>query len=235
MPCDVTDESRVSMAAAAAASADLTILVIGDGSTTSTAKNATPYEREVATVGEHFDRDDLDPAGAQMPLMRAVMKAGKSVIIVMIGGRPMTFGASALDGYNKMFADASAVIAAWHPGAFTSRPTVSISRSVRLAFGHIRLARSTSREPPMSPTELLPNPCRRGGWSRAVEHPERYREPEWSYSPHLATHGRAGAYVRAALPGDAHTPADLAVRRLRSGHPTCAFRMGVELFELHVL
>ena len=48
------------------------------------------------------------------------MKASNSVIIVMIGGRPMTFGASALDGYNKMFADASAVIAAWHPGEITS-------------------------------------------------------------------------------------------------------------------
>eukprot|EP01043_Picozoa_sp_COSAG02_P040809 COSAG02_NODE_3330_length_6923_cov_14.113277_5_plen_72_part_00 len=50
MPCDVTDESHVNKAAAVAASADLTILVIGDGSTASTAQNATPYEREVATV-----------------------------------------------------------------------------------------------------------------------------------------------------------------------------------------
>ena len=122
MPCDVTDESGVSKAAAVAASAELTILVVGDASTASTAHNATPYVREVATVGEHFDRDDLDPAGAQMPLMRAVMKASKSVIIVMIGGRPMTFGSSALDGYNKMFTDASAVIAAWHPGEITGLP-----------------------------------------------------------------------------------------------------------------
>jgi hypothetical protein len=47
MPCDVTDASRVGKAAAVAAAADLTILVLGDGSTTATAKNATPYEREV--------------------------------------------------------------------------------------------------------------------------------------------------------------------------------------------
>ncbi|MDA8532049.1 glycoside hydrolase family 3 C-terminal domain-containing protein [bacterium] len=139
MPCDVTDESHVNKAAAVAASADLTILVIGDGSTASTAQNATPYEREVATVGEHFDRDDLDPAGAQMPLMRAVMKASKSVIIVMIGGRPMTFGASALDGHNKMFTDASAVIAAWHPGE-----TISVSPTLLLIHFtslHLRLRR----------------------------------------------------------------------------------------------
>ena len=31
------------------------------------------YFREVATVGEHFDRDNLDPAGAQLDLMRAVI------------------------------------------------------------------------------------------------------------------------------------------------------------------
>ena len=47
MPCDVTDESRVEKAAAVAAEADVTLLVIGDSSTLSTAKNATPYFREV--------------------------------------------------------------------------------------------------------------------------------------------------------------------------------------------
>eukprot|EP01043_Picozoa_sp_COSAG02_P090197 COSAG02_NODE_27083_length_617_cov_0.996139_1_plen_55_part_10 len=55
MPCDVTDESGVSKAAAVAASAEVTILVVGDASTASTAHNATPYVREVGTVGEHFD------------------------------------------------------------------------------------------------------------------------------------------------------------------------------------
>jgi len=39
MPCDVTDESRVDKAASVAADADLTILVLGDGSTTSTSHN----------------------------------------------------------------------------------------------------------------------------------------------------------------------------------------------------
>lgn len=134
MPCDVTDESRVITAAGVAAKADLTILVIGDGSTSRTAPNATPHVREVATVGEHFDRDDLDPAGAQLPLMRAVMNASKSVIIVIIGGRPCTFGASASDGYNQMFADASAVVAAWHPGKSDTyhlgRPCVFICISI---------------------------------------------------------------------------------------------------------
>ena len=77
---------------------------------------ADSYVREVATVGEHFDRDNLDPAGAQLPLMRAVLKAGKSVIIVLINGRTVTFGAGPGDGYNSMFSDAAAVIAAWHPG-----------------------------------------------------------------------------------------------------------------------
>eukprot|EP01043_Picozoa_sp_COSAG02_P040810 COSAG02_NODE_3330_length_6923_cov_14.113277_6_plen_70_part_00 len=67
------------------------------------------------------------------------MKASKSVIIVMIGGRPMTFGASALDGHNKMFTDASAVIAAWHPGE-----TISVSPTLLLIHFtslHLRLRR----------------------------------------------------------------------------------------------
>ena len=51
------------------------------------------------TCGEHFDRDDLDPPGAQLDLLRAVLNASKGrVIVIVIGGRPSTFGASRADG-----------------------------------------------------------------------------------------------------------------------------------------
>ena len=43
MPCDVTDTSRVAVAAKVAAEADVTFLVIGDQSTLSTDKGVTPY------------------------------------------------------------------------------------------------------------------------------------------------------------------------------------------------
>ena len=69
MPCDVTDESRVEKAAAVAAAADVTLLVIGDSSTLSTAKNATPYFREVRRLARyrcHLGRILLEMAA--MPL-----------------------------------------------------------------------------------------------------------------------------------------------------------------------
>ena len=33
----------------------------------------------VATVGEHFDRDSLDPAGAQLELLKSVVAASQNV------------------------------------------------------------------------------------------------------------------------------------------------------------
>jgi hypothetical protein len=146
MPCDIGYAGRVPAAAKLAAEADVTLLVIGDMSTLSTDPGFVPHVREVATVGEHFvsalslclfcmsplslaplltqrcghcllqDRDNLDPAGAQLDLLKAVTKASDNVIIVLIHGRTVTFGASASDGYNKAFTDAAAVLAAWHPG-----------------------------------------------------------------------------------------------------------------------
>jgi len=40
----------------------------------------------------------------------------KNVIVVLVNGRTVTFGAGPGDGYNKMFEDAAAVLAAWRPG-----------------------------------------------------------------------------------------------------------------------
>ena len=116
MPCDVGYTGRIPFAVKLAKEADVTLLVIGDMSTLSTNTGFTPYVREVATVGEHFDRDNLDPAGAQLDLMKAVVSASKNVIIVLIHGRTVTFGAGPGDGYNQAFTDAAAVLAAWHPG-----------------------------------------------------------------------------------------------------------------------
>ena len=71
-----------------------------------------------------------------MALMRAVLKSSKSVIIVIIGGRPATFGASASDGYNAMFYQASAVVAAWHPGEEGGHALWSILNGTVNPSGH---------------------------------------------------------------------------------------------------
>lgn len=116
MPCDVNYAARIPIATKLAGEADVTLLVIGDQSTRSTSPGFQPYVREVATVGEHFDRDNLDPAGAQLELLKSVVRASKNVIVVLIHGRTVTFGAGPGDGYNAAFKSAAAVLAAWHPG-----------------------------------------------------------------------------------------------------------------------
>ena len=66
---------------------------------------------ETGTCGEHFDRDSLDPVGAQLPLLRAVLAAAhaaqppRKVVVVLVHGRPVTFGAGYTDGRNAMFSN----------------------------------------------------------------------------------------------------------------------------------
>ena len=236
MPCDVTDESRVEKAAAVAAEADVTLLVIGDSSTLSTAKNATPYFREVrrhgiaaiwveffsrwqpcrcgqvATVGEHFDRDNLDPAGAQLPLLRAVVKASKNTIVVLIHGRTVTFGAGPGDGYNELFEQAAAVVAAWHPGEEGGHALWNILNGTVNPSGRTAHTwRASDRSQPLSALRKLSfeKIC-----SRMVLRSEDCR---------------AGAHVRAALSGAEHAAALPAVCGLCPGLPARPLRLRAEL------
>lgn len=71
---------------------------------------------KVATVGEHFDRDSLDPPGAQLALLRSVVQVSPKVVLVLISGRTVTFGAGPGDGYNTLFEDIDAILSTWHPG-----------------------------------------------------------------------------------------------------------------------
>lgn len=114
-PCGIANTSRVAAAAAVAAASDVTVLVVGDSSTILAGDQSR--HQETSTCGEHFDRDSLDLAGAQLPLLRAVLDAAPGrVIVVLIHGRTVTFGAGAGDGYNSMFDATPAIIAAWRPG-----------------------------------------------------------------------------------------------------------------------
>ena len=114
-PCHINDTSRVGLAAQLAADSDVTILVIGDSSTILAGNQAA--HQETGTCGEHFDRDSLDPAGAQLPLLAQVLAAAPGkVVVVLIHGRTMTFGAGAGDGFNALFEQSPAILAAWRPG-----------------------------------------------------------------------------------------------------------------------
>jgi hypothetical protein len=90
--CGITDTGRVSIAAAVARAADVTILVLGDSSTI-LAGNGSGHHEE-GTCGEHFDRDNLDPVGAQLPLLKAVAAASSKVILTLIHGACFHFAAA---------------------------------------------------------------------------------------------------------------------------------------------
>jgi len=98
--CDVNSEDQFGIPAAvqAAGSADAVVLVLGDKS------GLTPD----CTCGETRDSSDLALPGVQMELARAVMTAGKPVVVVLVSGRPLAIP--------ELAAKASAILEAWVPG-----------------------------------------------------------------------------------------------------------------------
>lgn len=51
-----------------------------------------------------------------MALLRAVAPVARNLIIVLVHGRTVTFGASNADNYNALFYSTPAVLSAWRPG-----------------------------------------------------------------------------------------------------------------------
>jgi beta-glucosidase len=98
--CDNLDPDRsgFSQAVGVAAQADTVILVLGDRA------GMTP----TCTTGETRDTTDLGLPGVQEDLARAVIAAGKPVIVVLMTGKPVTV--PWLDEH------AAAVLEAWLPG-----------------------------------------------------------------------------------------------------------------------
>ena len=98
--CGVTepDRSGFDEAVAAAAAADVAVVVVGD--------QAGLFGR--GTCGEGCDTDDLELPGVQRPLVEAVLATGTPVVLVLVTGRPYAVG-WALDR-------CAAVLQAFFPG-----------------------------------------------------------------------------------------------------------------------
>lgn len=81
--CDVTDTSTAGFAAAvkAAEGCDVVILAVGE---------------EGEMTGEAESRSSLDLPGVQQQLVRAVVRTGKPVVEVLMNGRPLSIGWSAV-------------------------------------------------------------------------------------------------------------------------------------------
>ena len=98
--CDVTgdDRSGIAAAVAAAAAADVAVLVMGEKSGLT----------EDCTSGESRDVTSLDLPGVQEALVRAVADTGTPIVLVIVGGRPI--------GSPAVHEAAAAVLHAWLPG-----------------------------------------------------------------------------------------------------------------------
>ncbi len=93
------DDTQIRAAARAAASADAVVLAIGENSL---------RDNPERTSGENVDRPTLKPPGRQLELMRALVAAGKPVVVVLINGGPIAS--------EWMVEHAAAVLEAWEPG-----------------------------------------------------------------------------------------------------------------------
>ena len=93
-PLTEKESDEISTAVKAASSADISVVVLGDQS---------------STVGENHSRSSLDLPGRQLDLLKAVHATGKTIIVVLINGRPISIN----------FADkyVPGIIEAWFPGA----------------------------------------------------------------------------------------------------------------------
>ena len=98
--CGITGghDAEIDAAVAAAAAAELAIVVVGDKSGLT----------EDCTCGESRDRMDIGLPGRQSELVAAVARTGTPVVLVLISGRPLAIESEA--------SVAAAVLHAWVPG-----------------------------------------------------------------------------------------------------------------------
>ncbi|WP_418275692.1 beta-glucosidase family protein [Isoptericola jiangsuensis] len=134
--CDVegADTSGFAEAAAAASSADVAVVVVGD--------QAGLFGR--GTVGEGNDTESLDLPGVQRGLVEAVVATGTPVVMVVLSGRPYAVD-WALDGDRRP----AAVLQAFFPGeeggtAIAAILTGAVNPSGRLP---VSLPRSAGAQP----------------------------------------------------------------------------------------
>lgn len=93
---DDKNTTMIPAAIEAAKGADIAILVLGDTDN---------------TCGEMYDRSSLDLPGAQLELLDRVSATGIDVVVILINGRPATFGPN-----NNLLMLPKAIMVAWHPG-----------------------------------------------------------------------------------------------------------------------
>jgi beta-glucosidase len=192
--CGVTgsDRSGFDEAVAAAAAADVAVVVVGDQSGL--------FGR--GTVGEGCDTDNLDLPGVQRPLVEAVLATGTPVVLVLVTGRPYAVG-WAVD-------TCAAVVQAFFPGeegggAIAGVLSGRVNPSGRLP---VSLPRSGGAQPysylhpklggASSVSNLDPAPARPFGFGLSFT---TFAHDELAVSERVATDGVIEAHVRVTNTG----------------------------------
>jgi beta-xylosidase len=94
-----TQADKIKEAVAAAKSADVAILVVGENESTN---------REAWSEKHRGDRDSLDLLGAQNELVKEVVETGKPVVVLLINGRPLSI--------NYIAEHVPAILEGWYLG-----------------------------------------------------------------------------------------------------------------------
>lgn len=122
------NQTEIDEAIILAKQSDLTILVLGDVQ---------------GGCGEWGDRDSLNLQGGQLALLEAVAPVAKTTVVILVHGRPQTFGEN-----NKVLSQIDAMFAAWRPGeefgtamvqllSGRVNPSAKLSQSWPRAVGHV--------------------------------------------------------------------------------------------------
>lgn len=141
--CDLTGRSTAGFDAAVAAAkqADVAIVVLGDTSMILSGVGWEDPSLPVSgTVGEGYDVTDPVPPGVQQDLVRAVLKAGKPVVVIFLNGRPYSVP--------WMNEQVPAIVEAFYPGQQQGyavadvllgqvNPSGRLSMTVPQSAGHI--------------------------------------------------------------------------------------------------
>jgi beta-glucosidase len=118
--CAIRDTADVHIAEAVAAAqqSDVAVVVLGGSSArdfkteyiSTGAATVSQGATELSDMesGEGYDRETLDLMGKQLALLQAVVRTGKPVVLVFIGGRPLNL--------NWPAEHVPAIISAWYPG-----------------------------------------------------------------------------------------------------------------------
>ena len=105
----IVDSTLLEKAGEMAKHSDLAIIVLGE--------NPLRYDKR-KTMGENVDRQTLDLLGMQEALVHRIEAVGIPVIVVLVGGRPLTVA--------SLMNTVPAILQAWEPGSMGGEAVANV-------------------------------------------------------------------------------------------------------------